>query len=887
MSDTHPDGDLQDLVAAALAAHDEGGDAAVTDYLDQLGPRAREVRGVLARFFHAGLLARPSQPQAMPEQLGEFKLRRRLGAGGMGLVFLAEQVSLRREVALKIVRPEYLLFEGARERFRREVDAIAGLRHPGIVPILAVGEDHGIPYYVMELIEGRSGEDVVAAVAGRDPATLAGVDLWHLVRRDAPHAPAEPPAAFAGAWWQACARLCAQLAQTMRHVHLRGILHRDLKPSNAMLTPHGHALVLDFGLAHVAADARITRTGTELGSPAYMSPEQVRGEPLDERTDVYSLGATLFQLLCLRPPFVAQDAHELRTRILAGPPPRPRSHNASLPRDFETVCLKALDPDRQRRYPSMAAFAADLDAVVDGRPVLARPLGLLQRGARWARRHRAYAVALGAASLFLTLVPLLLLWQQHTATQKISAEFDRAQRNLAVSKAAVETMLVRLGDEQLASTPGAEQLRVQLLEDAVALYQRLLADQSADPRLRLDRARTMEQLGKMLVDLGRHQEAERLLHEAIAVAGGDARDVDVETLALRTRVHQAVAAARSQRGAWDEAIAALQRKRTDLEEWRRREPDSTRVRLSMGTVLASMGDCERRRGRDGDATAKTREDLHRQAQTHFAAVLAAEPQHPHAPRLLASSLQELALALGDQDRHAEAITTLEQEIALVEPLVDAGNVRPRRAELLMLAHATKGLTYVDQGDRDAAAAAQRESVRYAEQLARDFPHTAMYASRLGTMLGNLADTERSLGRAAAAVPVLERAIAQQRAALALSPDLVDAKQHIALHWRALAVAQRELGERSACAAAAEELARAATRPRDTIEAATLLAEASALGDASGASSAASAALCARALALLLQVERDGWPKNIKLDGTRLAPLQGLSEFAALVARLPQ
>src|SRR5690606_25638482 len=315
--------DLQDLVAGALAAHDEGGETKLAAYLDALGPRRTGVAAVLDRFLGLGVLARPVARPALPERLGEFRLVRRLGAGGMGVVFLAEHATLRREVALKVVRPELLIFEGARERFRREVEAIARLRHPGIVPIVAVGEECGIPFFAMELVEGRTAEDVTAALAGRDPASLSGEDLWQQVR--GAHAGAAP-AALQGAWWRVVVRLCAQVAHAMHHAHVRGIVHRDLKPSNIMLTPHGSALVLDFGLAWFDSSGKITRTGTELGSPAYMSPEQVRGEPLDRRTDVYSLGATLYQMLCLTPPFTGRDAHDLRGRVLAGvvPPLRAR-----------------------------------------------------------------------------------------------------------------------------------------------------------------------------------------------------------------------------------------------------------------------------------------------------------------------------------------------------------------------------------------------------------------------------------------------------------------------------------------------------------------------------------------------------------------------------------
>jgi serine/threonine protein kinase/tetratricopeptide (TPR) repeat protein len=873
--------DLQDLIAGALAAYDESGEPGLATYLVSLGPRAEQVRPVLARFLATGVLQRTTAE--FPERLGDFKLVRRLGAGGMGLVFLAEQLSLKREVALKLVRPELLVFEGARERFRREVDAVASLRHPGIVPILAVGEDHGIPFFAMELIDGRSGEDVVAAVAGRDPATLTGQDLWQLLAAAAPHATTSAPPMFQGTWWQACARLCAQLAQTMRHVHLRGIVHRDLKPSNVMLTPHGQALVLDFGLAHVAAHDRITRTGSELGSPAYMSPEQIRGEPLDERTDVYSLGATLYQLLCLRPPYAAPDSHTLRANILAGIPPRPRQHNRSLPTDLATVCLKALDPERQRRYATMAEFAADLEAVAAGRSVRARPLSLAHRSVRWMRRHRAASVGFGALSVFLTLVPALLWWQQREATRKIASEYSRAQRNLAVSKEAVQTMLVRLGEVDLAATPGADQLRVRLLEDAVVLYQKLLADQSDDPALRAERARTHEQLGKMLVELGRNSDAERALRETIAATGGDTTDVDAEALAMRTRARQALAAAMLGRGEFADATAMLEAKRRELELLIAREPDTLRTRLGLATTLSTLATCERRQHPDDPQGAARAEARFAQVCAILADAIAWQPDYVQSYRLLAATLQELAFAQQEQGRHADAIATLDREIALVEPLTDDGTARPRKGELLMLAHSAKGVTWFDAGDFAAAAAAHQHAVDHAELLVRDFPANATYASRLGTMLGNLASALQRQGDHAAALPLLDRAVAQQQAALALG-DFAQAREHQLMHYHGLVRSHTALGHRTALARAADALAEHARDAADRFDAACALAEAAAM-PADDATAPPRDVLVRRALEHLSAAERQGWPKRANLDSPRLVALRGEPEFAALQQRV--
>jgi len=906
VTSNEPSGDdLQSLVADALAAYDDGGETALSDYLRALGERATPVRAVLGPFLAAGLLTRPDKPAAFPDRLGDFKLLRRLGAGGMGVVFVAEQMSLRREVALKVLRPEFLLIDGARERFRREIDAIASLRHPGIVPILAVGEEHDIPYFAMELVEGRSGEAVIDEMRGtatpaatshgsapasagehRSRAHRSGIQLWHLLRQDSAPPGLEPPAVFHGKWWETCVRLCHQLAQTMQHVHLRGIVHRDLKPSNVMLTLHGEALVLDFGLAQVAAHDRITRTGSELGSPAYMSPEQVRGEPLDARTDIYSLGATLFELLCFVPPFVGRDAHDLRARILAGVPPKLHAHDAALPRDLETVCLKAIDPERHRRYASMAEFAADLAAVADGRPIHARPSSLRLRFARWAKRHRALAVSLGALLVFVVLVPLLLWLQQREATRRVQVEYRRAQRSLEVSKEAVQTMLVRVGDVDLAETPGAEKLRARLLEDAASLYERLVADQSSDPALRHDRARTLEQLAKMLVDLGRYDDAYRVVEDTIEATSVPGSETDAELLSIRASSYQTAAALRINRGDFDQAITALDDKRHTIDLWRRLTPNDYRIKMSLGSALNSLADCHRRRNRDEAATGSIRESLLREAAALFESVRTEQPGVSAAGRSLAGVLQELAFALQALDRHDEALRVLERGLAIASDLPEERNARPRTAERLMLLHSTVGITHFEMGDFAAAAVAHGKSIEFAEQLVRDFPNTGHYRSRLGSMTMNLGMTELRIGNNQAAMPLLERAISHQQAALALAPAFREAHHFMMFAYRGLLDCHRTGSPREQSVAVATAMAAAADKSRDLLHAVGALIDSLQQPEtADTPPHATRQVVLDQALALLLAAEQRGWLTEAALDHERFVALDGLPAYAELRARL--
>jgi serine/threonine protein kinase len=303
-----------ELVARCIARLEEHGAAGVEAFCRAHPDHASALRrrvDWLRRMGLVGDAAAPADATPPPQVLGGFRLVRKLGEGGMGVVYLAEQETPRRSVALKLVRPEQLLFEGARERFRREVDAVARLQHPAIVPIYAVGEDGGIPWFAMERVVGTTLGDVVHHLRDAAPRALDGRALARAIAEcteaDADdEGDAERAYVFDGSWSDACFRVVRQVADALDHAHRRGVLHRDLKPSNVMVTRSGRALLVDFGLATTKGTSKLTRTGALLGSLPYLAPEQVgSGRPLDARTDVYGLGVTLFELLTLRLPFAS------------------------------------------------------------------------------------------------------------------------------------------------------------------------------------------------------------------------------------------------------------------------------------------------------------------------------------------------------------------------------------------------------------------------------------------------------------------------------------------------------------------------------------------------------------------------------------------------------
>jgi len=298
-----------------------------------------------------------------PAAIGRYRILGTLGRGGMGIVYRAEDTTLGREVALKIMRPGFTPAEHL--RFLREARAAAVLVHPHIVPVHDVGEADGRPYIVMELLEGRSLQD--------------HIERRSLLRREE-------------------VELLRQASEAVAFAHAQGILHRDLKSSNILVTPERKAVVMDFGLAKVPGweGPGLSVSGVTFGTPAYMSPEQARGQwkEVGERSDVYSLGATLYEILTGRPPFVGASLAETLQQVLSDEPSPPRTIDRTVKPDLERVCLKALEKDPRRRYPTARAFAEDLARWLAGEPVHASAPSIWGRvGRRLARRATWVGIA--------------------------------------------------------------------------------------------------------------------------------------------------------------------------------------------------------------------------------------------------------------------------------------------------------------------------------------------------------------------------------------------------------------------------------------------------------------------------------------------------------------
>ncbi len=353
--------------------------------------------------------------------VGDFRILREIGRGGMGVVYEAEQISLRRRVALKVLSPHLSLSDDSVQKFRREAEAGGRQSHPGIVSVFAVGEEEGTHFIAQELVESRR--------------TLA--DRLEELRGEK----SLPPDNF-----RTVAALIADVAEALEHAHSRGVIHRDVKPSNIMIADDGSPKITDFGLARVEDALTLSRTGDLAGTPYYMSPEQASRRPggIDHRTDIFSLGVTLYEAMTLARPFEGKTSLDVLKKVLAGEPIDPRKVQPRVPRDLSLICLKAMESDPQARYATMQELARELRRFLAGEAIETNPAGPVMRAVKWSRRHRtATRTVIGLISVIILLALLSHVrdvWKQDA----FATHLDRAR--LAVGQEDWDEAVKQLAD---------------------------------------------------------------------------------------------------------------------------------------------------------------------------------------------------------------------------------------------------------------------------------------------------------------------------------------------------------------------------------------------------------------------------------------------------------
>jgi eukaryotic-like serine/threonine-protein kinase len=470
-----------------------------------------------------------SEEPAAFGQLGDFRLLRELGRGGMGVVYEAHQISLRRRVALKVLPFAAAIDARQLQRFQNEAMAAAQLQHPHIVPVFAVGSDRGVPYYAMQFIDGQSlaqlidelrGAHVKRPLAGGVFSQPASATASRSINATAAlttvGAGQTPPGSTSAGrgrkHFHWIADLGRQGALALDHAHRSGIVHRDIKPANLLLDALGHLWVTDFGLARFGGDTGLTKTGEVLGTLRYASPEQAlaKRDVVDQRSDIYSLGATLYELLTLQPIFDGRNRDTLLRQIANDEPVPPRRIDRTIPQELETILLKAVAKEPKDRYVTALEYAEDLQRFLEDRPVLARRPSLAQKAAKWARRHRALLssalVALMVTVAGLAVATVLTARAYTRERQKVreaAEQWSRAEANFRQARQAVDRF-AEIGEEQTAGRRDLEPLRRRLLETALAYYQDFIEqrpdDRLAQAELEASRAR-IERILKNLATL--------------------------------------------------------------------------------------------------------------------------------------------------------------------------------------------------------------------------------------------------------------------------------------------------------------------------------------------------------------------------------------------------
>jgi tetratricopeptide (TPR) repeat protein len=708
-----------------------------------------------------------------------------LGLGGMGVVFRARHLSLNRDVALKMAVAGAYAGPHERERFQREAEAIAGLRHPNIVQIYDVGDSAGRPYFTMEFVDG-----------GSLSQKLAGTPL--------------PP--------REAAALAATLAGAVHAAHQGGIVHRDLKPANVLLTADGTPKVSDFGLARrVDGEAGLTMTGTAIGTPSYMAPEQARGkaDAVGPAADIYALGAILYELLTGRPPFRAESAAETVHQLLSQDPAAPSRLNARVPRALETICLKCLHKEPRLRYATAAELAEDLGRFLRGEAIAARPEGGLARLVRRVRRRPFLSAAIFCGTLAAIAFSAGGLWlraERAAAEQAVADDLEKMAEFLKRSswveaRTALERAKGRLGD-------GGSEIQRHRLEDGerdLALAARLDA-------IRLNRSATVQGYFNKQYNQGKADQEYEAAFRAAGLGEPKTGSQDTVKLLRASNIKAALVAALDD---WAVCVQSDEGRRRwllmlasgadpDPSGWR----DRVRDPATWGDAKALLSLAREPRARDQsvELLVGLGERLHDAGQSPTEFLRQVQQAHPAdfwANTALGDEVRETDVveaarsyqaALAIRPTAATAYTNLGAALGSIGQMDEATVYLRRAVELdptMSLAYANLGRALAAKGQYDAAIEQHRRAVgltptwAYAHVylggclLEAGRPDEALVELREAARVEpDSADAHNGLGYAMLAMGKPDAALTHLRRAIEIDPKFADAHNNLGRVWMA-------------------------------------------------------------------------------------------------------
>ncbi len=492
----------------------------------------------------------PEVPAPPPLQmggiLGDYKLVREIGRGGMGVVYEAIQVSLNRRVALKVLLYAATLDARQLSRFENEARSAAYLHHSNIVPVHAVGCERGVHFYAMQIIDGQTLAAVIDQLSQKEKPGITKKDTSAAalsVTQDSRSGNGKPSTSLAlplpGAsllqqsvrsrqFFRTVAHLGVQAAQAMEYAHQMGVVHRDIKPANLLLDSRGNLWITDFGLARFQAAPGMTAPGDIIGTLRYMSPEQAMGKPvIDPRSDVYALGVTLYELATQEPAFGGDNRQSCLWQIIDEDPVPPRKWNSTVPVELETIILKAMAKVPEERYGSAADLAEDLQRFLDDRPILARRPSLRDRLTKWTRRHRK-VMATGVIGLLVAVLVLAVTTWRVTEAEgnlrEVNGKLGEANIQLAAEQAETEAARRKEADQRAKAEGNYQEARKvldyltrlaeeghidrrEILEQLLNYYREFIDQHQDDPLIRDELIQTRYRIAEILDQIGSRADA--------------------------------------------------------------------------------------------------------------------------------------------------------------------------------------------------------------------------------------------------------------------------------------------------------------------------------------------------------------------------------------------